>query len=337
MNSIYQSIRQFCVELGKDPLLVQGAGGNVSWKDNNVLWIKGSGTWLAHADKEDIFVPVNLASLKGALSEGNFDFKPQMIGEHYLRPSIETVLHALMPQKFVIHLHTVNALSHLVMRDCEFLIRKLFQQSSINNVFVEYYKPGPELARATSAALIKNPSANVVFMKNHGIVVGGESIEEVRVTLDIIEARCDSGNAFGLVPLSKKGPEISKPQIPYVLFPSSAVQQLALNSNLYQRLKLDWVLFPDHAVFLGSKAFKFSSWEDSLQAIAEHSPELLIIENAGVFIRPDFNMAKSAQLCCYFNVISRIAPDAQLAPLDDDAVDALLNWDAEKLRQKMSK
>ena len=45
------SVEDFCSRIGADPLLVQGAGGNVSWKKGSVLWIKASGTWLAHAKK----------------------------------------------------------------------------------------------------------------------------------------------------------------------------------------------------------------------------------------------------------------------------------------------
>jgi rhamnose utilization protein RhaD (predicted bifunctional aldolase and dehydrogenase) len=84
----HQTISQMCADLGKDPLLVQGAGGNVSWKENETLWIKGSGTWLANANDEDIFVPVNFKHLQDALSNQDFEVKPELIGEHILRPSI---------------------------------------------------------------------------------------------------------------------------------------------------------------------------------------------------------------------------------------------------------
>jgi hypothetical protein len=47
-------------------------------------------------------------------------------------------------------------------------------------------------------------------------------------------------------------------------------------------------------------------------------------------------LAKTAQLRCYYDVISRIAPDSDLEPLDDVAINALINWDAEKLRQRMA-
>jgi rhamnose utilization protein RhaD (predicted bifunctional aldolase and dehydrogenase) len=48
-NTLQASVINYCSTIGRDPLLVQGAGGNVSWKEGNTLWIKASGTWLADA------------------------------------------------------------------------------------------------------------------------------------------------------------------------------------------------------------------------------------------------------------------------------------------------
>ena len=42
-------VTDYCAHIGADPLLVQGAGGNVSWKEDGTLWIKASGKWLAGA------------------------------------------------------------------------------------------------------------------------------------------------------------------------------------------------------------------------------------------------------------------------------------------------
>jgi hypothetical protein len=53
-------------------------------------------------------------------------------------------------------------------------------------------------------------------------------------------------------------------------------------------------------------------------------------------VRPEFNQAKAVQLRCYYDVISRVAADANLDPLSQSAIDELLNWDAEKLRQQMA-
>jgi rhamnose utilization protein RhaD (predicted bifunctional aldolase and dehydrogenase) len=50
--------------LGSDPRLVQAGSGNTSVKIDGVLWIKASGKWLAHATREEIFVPVDLVEIK---------------------------------------------------------------------------------------------------------------------------------------------------------------------------------------------------------------------------------------------------------------------------------
>jgi rhamnose utilization protein RhaD (predicted bifunctional aldolase and dehydrogenase) len=340
----HHSISQLCTSLGKDRLLVQGAGGNVSWKEDGVLWVKGSGTWLAKAEQDDIFVPVDLHQLQIALAQKNFDVKPQVIatqGKQLLRPSIETILHALMPHKIVVHLHAIDALSYLITKDCEITLRNLIAQSSkkeaVKSIFVGYHRPGPALAQAIYTALQTNKNANVVLLKNHGIVIGGQSIEEVEALLQTINA----------IFMPTQNPEIFSKRIglpasrspSYVPFANQEAHALALTPDLFKRLQTDWVLYPDHAVFLGAKSFTYPSWAAFMEqeTANPNSPELIFIENAGVFVKPSFNQAKIAQLLCYFDVISRVLPTAILDPLDQGSIEALLNWDAEKLRQQMAK
>lgn len=344
MSNAYQAISQFCANLGKDRLLVQGAGGNVSYKDDGVLWIKGSGTWLANADVEDIFVPVDLVGLQNALTKARFDFKPEVLASHAkkkLMPSIETVLHALMPQKFVVHLHAVDALSYLVTRNCKTILQERLTQAAnkhfINSIFVDYHKPGPELAKAIYRALAINPNANVVLLKNHGIVIGAGSIDEIIALLQSIQAICTpihnpSSTRWAGVNQVSASPE-------YIPFAHREVQALALKPCLYKRLQSDWALFPDHVVFLGSKAFTYSSWAafDEQEKIHVDKPELIFIENTGVFVKPGFNQAKTAQLLCYFDVLVRISPNEELEVLSAIEIKALLHWDAEEYRRKMMK
>lgn len=145
MVTIEKKIVELCINLGKDTLLVQGAGGNISWKESDTLWVKGSGTWLANANKGNIFVPVNLSKLTQALLRNNFEVQPELVGIHPLSPSIETALHALMPQKIVAHLHAVEALAHLIHADSQNRVIKLFKQLNdevTHPAFIKYYKPG---------------------------------------------------------------------------------------------------------------------------------------------------------------------------------------------------
>ena len=342
MNSLHQEINQFCAALGKDPLLVQGAGGNVSWKEDDLLWIKGSGTWLAHADQNDIFVPVNLMNLSRALMQKDFDFQPQLIGAQTLCPSIETSLHALMPQKIVAHLHAIFALTYLINKDSQKMIAGLFQQltdGTLKVAFVQYQKPGSNLAQAILEVLAIHPNANVIFLKNHGIVVGADSIDQLKILLKKLESILSRGKTINAISVNKL-PSVEARMInEYIPFPDLEVQALALDPNLFGRLSSDWVLYPDHAVFLGAKAFTYTSWDHFLLATQERPgalPELVFIQNIGVFIKLDFTLAKFAQLRCYFDVISRVAPDDDLDPLSNIEIQDLLNWDAEKLRQRMS-
>lgn len=324
---------QMSAKLGQDRLLVQGAGGNVSWKDNNALWIKASGTWLANALLEDIFVPVDLKHLRNALSKQLFDIKPITIGEHRLKPSIETFLHGLMPHRIVVHLHSIQALSYLVIQDCQKLLETICQQHAINAIYLDYHKPGPDLAQAIYKSLNKSSKANVILLKNHGIVIGANSIAEIYSALESINKAFTPQYAFSK---TLRSISCSPPISNYIPFDDVDVQALALDPDLFERLCNDWALFPDHVVFLGAQANTYSSWEHFEKHKSEN-PELIFIQNNGVYVGSGFNKTKSVQLRCYFDVISRIHPKTKLEPLSKDAISALLNWDAEIIRQQMSK
>ena len=66
------SIGEYCEWIGSNPLLVQGAGGNISWKEGDVLWVKASGMWLIDATKENIFVPVDLKYIKQEVAKKKY-------------------------------------------------------------------------------------------------------------------------------------------------------------------------------------------------------------------------------------------------------------------------
>ena len=76
-----QEILDFCHRLGKNKLLVQGGGGNVSWKTKSKLWIKASGTNLGSAKYKNIFTAVDLNQIKNAIKNKKFFqriiFKPK--------------------------------------------------------------------------------------------------------------------------------------------------------------------------------------------------------------------------------------------------------------------
>ena len=335
----HDAISQFCAELGANPLLVQGAGGNVSWKEGNILWIKGSGTWLANAKVTNIFVPVDLKKLASSLSRGDFSVIPERLTASKLSPSIETILHALMPQKLVIHLHAIHPLVYLVLQDAKIQITEASKSLPCNAAFIEYFKPGAELAKAVDIAIKTQDELRVLFLKNHGVVIGGDSIAEVRSLLDSMLSACPAILAPELVKFQPRMPNVPiQTKEIYRAFGDIEVQKLAQSPSLFDRLHNDWALYPDHVVFLGPKAFTYDRWEDfsSQLKMGQTLPELIFIRNEGVFISPSFNLAKTVQLRCYYDVISKVSALSALNALKEVDIAELLNWDAEKLRQKIS-
>ena len=342
MNSITDTLKasviEYCSTIGADPLLVQGAGGNVSWKDKDTLWVKASGTWLAEAAEKDIFVPVDLPHLQAAIENGDFSVTPRLRGESVLRPSIETLLHALMPHRVVVHLHAIEILAHLVRDNCQTDFQSLLDDFT-SWAMVDYYKPGAALAAAVSAALAQKPNVDVIFLKNHGVVIGGADVAEVSRILDMLTS------ALSITPASICSKSL--PQMPmelgqcdqYAPVQDADIHQLALNADLFNRLDSDWALYPDHVVFLGPRAYTYKTWEALGEQIKSkyEQPELVFIRGGGAFVRLTFNKTKEAQLRCYYDVMSRQEPMINLIELDSGQIDELLNWDAEHHRANLAK
>src|SRR6266478_682778 len=110
------SLRDLSARVGGDPLLVQASNGNTSIKLNGILWIKASGKWLAHAMQEEMFVPLELAEVKQSIQNETEIASPYTPNDE-LRPSIETAMHAVLPHRVVLHVHSINAITCAIRLD----------------------------------------------------------------------------------------------------------------------------------------------------------------------------------------------------------------------------
>lgn len=319
---------QFCARLGQDPLLVQGAGGNVSLKDQTTLWIKASGAWLADAEKKNIFSAVDLKKI-GSLIE-NDDFSSIPLLKDSPKPSIETHLHAIMPQKVVVHIHAIEALALLVRKDFSSEIHTRMKGSSMEWMSLDYHTPGVPLAQALRQKLKIQPKVQVVFLKNHGLIVGAESLSEAQDLITDISQRCQCP----LMPITTPPLPVSPdPRVSPILVPK--LHLLAQSQDLFKHLEHNWVLYPDHAVFLGPQACVYKNGDD-FRSNSKETGDVVFIQNSGVFVTSQFTSAKLAQLQCYFDVLIRQPHSTPLDPLSAEDTHFLLTWDAEKYRQQNS-
>ena len=109
-------LRQLSVRAGSNPLLVQASNGNTSIKPEGILWIKGSGKWLARANQEEKLIPIELAEAKETVEQGG-KIAQRQISKNGMRPSIETAMHAVLPHRVVIHVHSINTIAWAIRSD----------------------------------------------------------------------------------------------------------------------------------------------------------------------------------------------------------------------------
>jgi len=187
--------------LGRDKSLVLHGGGNTSVKldENNlfgekeaVLYVKGSG-WDLETIEPAGFAPVKLdyvrrlASLP-ALSD------PQMVNElatHTLRagapaPSVETILHALLPHKYVDHTHADAVLSVSNSPDGDERIRDIYGDKV---VVIPYVMSGFDLAAFCGREFPRQQTRNTVGMVllSHGVFsFAAEARESYELMIELV-------------------------------------------------------------------------------------------------------------------------------------------------------
>jgi len=338
-----KEIEDLCISLGADPLLVQGAGGNISWKEDETLWIKASGTWLSDAIEKDIFIPTDLPQIKNAVNSGNFNASPLVTSNSTLRPSIETLLHALMPQRVVVHLHAIDILSYLVREDCEINFKNILPEN-LNYAMVKYCKPGANLAKNVFGKIKLDSEINIVFLMNHGLVIGGDSAFEVQEILDGLIKKLAPEITFKTLAESidvNKNHDLIKYLERYGYAPVSSPKfhYLATNLDLSDLVESKWALFPDHVVFLGAKALIGNSeiLKDFLEESKNIRPPFIFCKHVGTFQYKNVTRAQVDQLNCFYDVAIRQKDKSKIIGLSDKDIDELVDWDAEKYRLSITK
>lgn len=168
---------------GADPLLAQGAGGNVSFKSDGRLLIKRSGWRLRDLSAEEGWAEVDLRGVRSWFGALPRDATASIEQEaRYLRvigigggtrPSMESGLHALLPHGWVAHLHSVAGVVLAMHSQAE--ARRILRRAGLQAVDlgrVPPAAPGMELALQVSR-LTPRPSPTrplLALLANHGVV-----------------------------------------------------------------------------------------------------------------------------------------------------------------------
>jgi rhamnose utilization protein RhaD (predicted bifunctional aldolase and dehydrogenase)/NAD(P)-dependent dehydrogenase (short-subunit alcohol dehydrogenase family) len=196
--------------LGREPKLVLHGGGNTSVKtvvrdllddEAEVLCVKGSG-WDMAAIEPAGLPAVRLAPLRKLRQRGTLDDeemvrvqRANLIDPGAPNPSVETLLHAFLPHKYVDHTHSTAVLSVTDQPDGAERCADLYGGRL---GLVPYVMPGFQLAKRAVEVFKDDPSVEGLVLLKHGIFTFGETAQEayermiaaVSLAEDRLKRRC---------------------------------------------------------------------------------------------------------------------------------------------------
>ena len=176
--------------IGLNPDLVMHGGGNTSVKvtrknlfgeDERVLHVKGSG-W----DLDTLEAPglpgvrldplCKLRNLPKLTDEDMVNIqRNNLLNSASPNPSVETLLHAFLPHKFVDHTHATPFLILANLPKAREVCREIFGDKL---AIVPYIMPGFDLAKKAAQVFEEDPSVEGLLLLNHGHFTFGETAKE---------------------------------------------------------------------------------------------------------------------------------------------------------------
>jgi rhamnose utilization protein RhaD (predicted bifunctional aldolase and dehydrogenase) len=373
-----QELAEISRYYGADTDYVIAGGGNTSFKDTTALYIKGSGTSLAVIKSGD-FVKMDrakLAAIWGKNYPADTDQRESAVladmmdakcpGEENKRPSVETLLHDILPFTYVVHTHPglVNGLT--CAQKGEEAVTELFGGEA---VWIPITNPGYILSLKVKEAMdaykaAKGRAPDIIFLQNHGIFVGADTTGGVKAAykeiMDTLEAKITRQpdldglqSAYGssvaagekLLSLAgKSGPQGADALPWFVHFErNNELVKLLANKDAFKPVSS--ALTPDHIVYAGSDPLFVSDvsvLESAWKAHVEKTgrlPKIAAVQGLGIFGLG--NSEKTASTAVeLFNDAAKVAVYAEsfggVLFMTRDKIDFINNWEVERYRSKVS-
>jgi len=359
---------------GADPDYVIAGGGNTSFKNGETLFIKASGTSLAEMDAAG-FVRLDRRAL-AAIWKKQYPADPEaretailadmmaarLPGQENKRPSVEALLHDILPFAYVVHSHPalVNGLACSVQGKTA--MDALFPEGL---VWIPSINPGYILALAVKEALADfrtrhGTAPEIILLQNHGVFVGGDSSDRVQANYsrlmatigarigrhpDLSGAQAKYGASEAVAAeLARLAAVGSAPGTsPRALFRRNGeIGRLTANRSAFAPVASP--LTPDHIVYAGSD-FLFVEDEKTLSADWERfvrdfgrQPKLVALRGMGVFGIGSTEKSAAAALDLFVDAARVVCyAEAFGGPqyMAADKIDFINNWEVERYRAKI--
>jgi rhamnose utilization protein RhaD (predicted bifunctional aldolase and dehydrogenase)/NAD(P)-dependent dehydrogenase (short-subunit alcohol dehydrogenase family) len=241
--------------LGGDPRLVLHGGGNTSVKTvlpdllgepGEVLCVKGSGWDLGNIEPAGLpavrLAPLRKLRERDALSDEDMVKiqRANLLDPGAPNPSVETLLHAFLPHKFIDHTHAIAVLSLADQSDAAERCADLYGPKI---GIVPYIMPGFLLAKKAAEMFEAQPEVEGLVLLKHGIFSFGadarEAYDRMIALVTLAEERLARGrkSVFAAAPLPAGIADVA--EIAPILRGACALPDSA-TSGLYKRFMLDF-------------------------------------------------------------------------------------------------
>jgi rhamnose utilization protein RhaD (predicted bifunctional aldolase and dehydrogenase) len=366
---ILETLTRFSNKFGSDGELVLAGGGNTSAKEDGVLYVKGSGTSLATITA-DGFVKMDRSLLSRMLKKeypaGDREREAEALkelmavrlpSEMSKRPSVETLLHNLFPQRYVLHLHPAIVNGLTCAKNGENEAKRLFGEDVL---WIGLCKPGYVLSKLCCEKMEDYKTKNgrdvsVMLLQNHGIFVAADSETELEAKLNTVigtlkaqlKETPDMSPQQGENELAEK----YKSKIitlyesrPTVIYDGNA-QAASFAQSRSDAGPLLKPFTPDHIVYCRAHPL----FSDSVEALdsdfagyrAAHGypPKIIIAKGLGFFaVAENGKQAETARLL--FNDAIKIAVYSKsfggALHMTDELTDFIINWEVESYRSSQN-
>ena len=328
--------------------IIQSGGGNTSVKINDeTMFIKSSGYQLSEVEENVGYSKVNYKKIvdyfKSHLDIKRSDEKELL--ENTLiegkRPSIETFLHSIT-EKYTLHTHPLLINVFTSRKNGMKELKSMFPDSLV----IDYQTPGIFLAKEFFDKFLKleNPQKiNIVFLKNHGLIVSGKNMDEVielhESILETLENKLKvnmqayRNSTF----LFKKLEDFIENNIVY-LCENNRIKNFIENNSIKD---VNYCFSPDSLIYCNKKILLLNKDDDILEVIKNHNLKyvnfnVVYFENELYIVAPNVKKAKEIESVLSFNLqVLELNKNDEMDFLTEEEQNFLLNWDSEKYRKNL--
>ncbi len=330
---------------------VKGGGGNTSCKDADTLWVKPSGTTLGgltpetfvalDREKIDLLYATESPSDKQAREALVKEVMENALKEGSTgRASVEAPLHNVFSATYVVHTHPALVNGMTCAKNGKSACERLFPEA----LWMDYVDAGYTLcmkAREEIKAFgVKNGSEpSVIFLKNHGVFVAGNSVEEIRaayaLVMDTLRAEYKRAGISMELAVAEKGDtsDVEAELAQWIGEDATAVKSCGTFEVAAGPITPDHIVYSKSYPLIGGLS---KAAVDSFKANNGYFPRVIVSSDAVFAVGTSEKVAELALILAQDGALVQQLAEAfgGVEFMTDDAREFIENWEVEAYRAK---